>query len=286
MLDTRHVARNQPLYLDSYFGEESVFDLERYETEIDDHTRTLLGEEQLTWLMDGLATSGATWQVLGQQVLMGRMELPGGIAANRVGLLEYTDLVRLKTIIEKEENGQSLSASEQTFLDANRERMNQEVKNLLDLPILPYNLDAWDGYTVEREALLTHCRDNDVNLVVLAGDTHNAWASNLQTKEGDAVGVEFATSSVTSPGLEYYLGLDTPEAVMQGEMGATAIIPSLQYANMNDRGFMLLNFTEEKASCSWVFVDDIKAESYSRLDARTTAKHCLPGSENRTLKRS
>jgi len=49
---------------------------------------------------------------------------------------------------------------------------------------------------------------------VLAGDTHNAWASALTLKgladpalAGVKVGEEFATSSVSSPGLESYLPL-------------------------------------------------------------------------------
>src|SRR5690606_41335106 len=52
------------------------------------------------------------------------------------------------------------------------------------------------------------------NLVVLAGDTHNAWASDLYItddtgaiqRSSGSVGVEFATASVTSPGFENYVG--------------------------------------------------------------------------------
>ena len=42
------------------------------------------------------------------------------------------------------------------------------------------------------------------NLVTIAGDSHNAWAFEL-ANDGKPAGVEFATSSVTSPGLENYL---------------------------------------------------------------------------------
>ncbi|SFA99691.1 alkaline phosphatase D [Nocardioides alpinus] len=38
-------------------------------------TRSILGEEQEAWIADGLRTSTATWDVLGQQVPMGRLEL-------------------------------------------------------------------------------------------------------------------------------------------------------------------------------------------------------------------
>lgn len=35
-------------------------------------------------------------------------------------------------------------------------------------------------------------------IIVLAGDTHNAWASYLYSQKGKYVGVELATSSVSS----------------------------------------------------------------------------------------
>ena len=38
-------------------------------------SRSILGEEQEAWIADGLRTSAATWDVLGQQVPMGRLEL-------------------------------------------------------------------------------------------------------------------------------------------------------------------------------------------------------------------
>ena len=42
-------------------------------------TRQLLGTTQTQWLQAGMAQSTATWQVLGQQVLMSRMEFPASI---------------------------------------------------------------------------------------------------------------------------------------------------------------------------------------------------------------
>ena len=42
-----------------------------------DPDRTLLGEEQERWLMDGLAASGARWNVLTQQLFFARADKPG-----------------------------------------------------------------------------------------------------------------------------------------------------------------------------------------------------------------
>jgi alkaline phosphatase D len=39
-------------------------------------TRSMMGSTQMQWLQGQLAASKATWQVLGQQVLMARMAFP------------------------------------------------------------------------------------------------------------------------------------------------------------------------------------------------------------------
>ena len=91
----------------------------------------------------------------------------------------------------------------------------------------------------------------DKNLVVLSGDTHNAWASNLIDASGNAVGVEFATSSVSSPGLETYLGLEGADdaTLKQVELSFVTLINGLSYMNISQRGFMVVSFTQDEATC-------------------------------------
>ena len=131
----------------------------------------------------------------------------------------------------------------------------------------PYNLDAWDGYQYEREVIFGAAAAAGQNLVVLAGDTHNAWATNLTTAQGAAVGVEFATASVTSPGLEDFLNLDLNGALGL-EQGLGLLIDDLQYANYYDRGFSIVTFTPEKAESEWLYVDTIESTNYAMLDMR------------------
>ena len=52
-----------------------------------------------------------------------------------------------------------------------------------------------------RRRLLRSALDADANLVVLSGDSHNAWAFDLDL-DGHAAGIEIAGQSVTSPGNE------------------------------------------------------------------------------------
>ena len=151
---------------------------------------------------------------------------------------------------------------------------------------IPYNLDAWDGYAYERELVMQMAQALDKNLVVLSGDTHNAWASDLIDDSGNAVGVEFANSSVSSPGLETYLGLEGADdaTLKQVELSFVTLINGLSYMNISQRGFMVVSFTQDEATCEWIFVDSVKSTTYT-LDANSmTSLSVLPGLENRRLR--
>ncbi|MES9943228.1 MAG: alkaline phosphatase D family protein [Candidatus Thiodiazotropha sp. 6PLUC1] len=71
MLDTRIIGRDIQLnyadYIDATTGE---FDSESFTIDMSSSDRTLLGASQLAWLTDNMNQSTATWQVLGQQVLI------------------------------------------------------------------------------------------------------------------------------------------------------------------------------------------------------------------------
>lgn len=257
MLDTRIVGRDLQLSLASYFGNDGNFDVQRYTSEILDNNRTLLGTDQLNWLQEQLATN-TRWQALGQQVLMGRMELPGAVATAQLSIEDYVTLVQLA-----QADPLTLSPEQAAFLQARGP--------LLQLPSLPYNLDAWDGYPAEREQIYQTAQDNSANLVVLAGDTHNGWASNLKTSAsvGNAsVGVEFATPGVSSPGLESFLNLSSEQAIMQTEGGLTQLIENLNYTNLSDRGFLMVTFTANNVTADWIYVSSVKENTYQTLPNR------------------
>ncbi len=70
-------------------------------------------------------------------------------------------------------------------------------------------LDTWDGYTAERDRLFRRIRSAGTrNPVVLTGDIHTAYASDLLTDFDDPasarVGVELVTTSITSDGDGYH----------------------------------------------------------------------------------
>jgi len=269
MLDTRIIGRDEQLAYTNYLTQGGI-DAARFAADVGDPNRTMLGAEQRLWLETTLAGSSATWQVLGQQVLMGRMTLPAELLA---GILNPDPAVLLPLFAELATLKGRYLASDPSLTDAEIARIET---------VLPYNLDAWDGYYVEREVILETARQLQKNLVVLAGDTHNAWASNLKTGNGEQVGVEFATPGVSSPGLEDYLQL--PEAAIpDAEAAIRLLVDDLDYLNVNQRGYMLVTFTPEEARADWYFVNTVKDRNYEVVGARSAARRTLPGTGNRSL---
>ncbi|MDQ2819014.1 MAG: alkaline phosphatase D family protein [Pseudomonadota bacterium] len=256
MLDTRVIGRDKQLGYASYATGGS-FNSAAFSADLTNPARQLMGAEQTTWLQSQMSKSTATWQILGQQVLMARMLLPAPMVLGTVGYPAYFALAA------KVKAGVALSATEQQLLAAS--------------PI-PYNLDAWDGYPAARETVLNMARTLNKNLVVLAGDTHNAWASDLQDVNGQAVGVEFGVSSVTSPGFETYFPTLAPTDVAAA---LEQLIVPLQYAETATRGFCVLTVTPSETRAEYRYVDTISAKAYTARVGKTL--RTLPGAANRKI---
>ncbi|MFD0992532.1 alkaline phosphatase D family protein [Tenacibaculum geojense] len=258
MLDTRIIGRDKQLAYADYTTAQGI-NFQAFQTDLLDTSRSMLGQQQKNWLMNQVSGSNANWQIIGQQVLMGKMMMPVELL-NLLGLL-------------LSEIGANGSASPETFaafqntitsLVAIKLRVAQgdptvtteELARVNN--VAPYNLDAWDGYYMEREEILTGFENK--NVVVLAGDTHNAWYSNLTTNSGVTVGVEVATSSVSSPGLERYLGLDNTAEL---EQALQVLINDLEYLNASERGYMKLTVNAGEIKTDWYYVDSVTETTFS-----------------------
>lgn len=195
-----------------------------------DPERQLLGAAQEQWLTSGLAASksrGATWQVLVQQVLMGKVSSP-------TGLLEMLG------------DGVPPFARQRLMAAA-----------LAAQAGLPLNMDAWDGYPAARERVFKGALEADANLLVLAGDTHNAWSFDL-AQDGENVGVEFGVSSVSSPGFERNLPMVPADQLAGAVVGTNE---ELQWADTSQRGYMTVELTPTRATTEYRFVAGIRQRS-------------------------
>lgn len=263
MLDTRVLARDQQLDYANFLTATGL-NAAAFTSAMSDPARQVLGTAQSGWLQTQMSSSTATWQVLGQQVLMGRMHIPAPILLDALVPGSGVSVSAYAAIVNKARTAPAtLTAPEQAILAQ---------------PSVPYNLDAWDGYPVARETLLGTARALNKNLVVLAGDTHNAWASDLQDANGNAVGVEFATSSVTSPGFETVLPNENPAALAAG---LTELIGPLVYADTSRRGYLVVTATPAECRADWVYVSTVTSRTYTVVSDK--ALRVLPGAGNRKV---
>ena len=238
--ETRLTARSERLdYADIMGHSDNVARdlLTLHDKTLIDPARTLMGSEQEAWLYDGFAQSvrsGTKWQILAQEVVMGNMispHLPPSLLSDP----------RLSPQVSAYLKGTNAAAQ-------------------LGLPV---GLDNWGGFPAHRARLLKAAQSADADLVVLSGDSHNAWAFDLG-QDGKPAGVEFAGHSVTSPGYEEALPLP-PQAVANILIGSS---PELKWAETSRRGYMALDLTPERVTGEWVFLDTIAGRSTATVPSR------------------
>ena len=263
MLETRNLARDKQIAITELAGLEGAAKQASALAEYARADRQMLGAEQLAWLQQKMSGSQATWQVLGQQVLMARMESPVSVLSvlngdSRDPAAQQRGLEAINVYLMAKANkaaGALLTSTETDLLN--------QAKN----PKIGYNLDAWDGYIAAREAVLASALQLNKKLISLAGDTHNAWHSDL-TLMGLAnadlanvkVGEEFATPGVSSGGFEEYLPGFTPEQV---KTLFENIVDDLRWLDPSRRGYLKMTFTATEAKGEWIFVNQVLSRTYS-----------------------
>jgi alkaline phosphatase D len=102
-------------------------------------------------------------------------------------------------------------------------------------PPIVANLDQWDGYAPQRTRLLRFLADRRVaNPVVLAGDIHSTWFSDLKLNFDDpaspSVAVEFVATSVSS---DFPIAFDAPLKQVNPVLN-----PHVRYFDGSRRGYL------------------------------------------------
>lgn len=153
------------------------------------------------------------------------------------------------------------------------------------------NLDSWDGYPAEREKLLRFIKNNSItNTIVVTGDIHCTWASDLpvrandtsykpQTGEG-AAAVEFVTPSISSANINELQ--NTPPNSPQSKLIAGQlkfVNPHIKEIELDNHGYMILDIQNDKAQADWYFVDSTntknKGESFYKGYVTQSGKNSL-----------
>lgn len=194
---------------------------------LNDPARTMMGAVQEAWLAAELARSrreGRRWQVLAQQTVMGDRIMPQR-AVEWVG----------------PEAPDYLKRGARVGVAAGKLGM-------------AYDFDAWAGFPAARARLLAAAQRADADLVVLSGDSHNAWANDLAA-DGRAAGVEIATQSVTSPGIEQQASLAAPADVAAAIRAAN---PALAWCDTSHRGYTSVQLTPDAVTAEWHFLRTVR----------------------------
>jgi alkaline phosphatase D len=130
------------------------------------------------------------------------------------------------------------------------------------------NPDQWDGYRPARERLYQHLLDHSIdNNVVLTGDIHSSWCSDLTLNPWDpsgydpltgrgVLGAEFVTPGVTSPGP---IPDPATAAAVAGQLRLAS--PHMKYIDLYRRGYGVLDLNRQRALCSIYHVDRVDALS-------------------------
>lgn len=204
----------------------SMLDLRSYRSQqaggvaVDDPNRTITGHAQMDWLLSGLAASQAKWKIVGNPVMISRLDF-GTLPAWLLGPL--SDLIGLP------QNGFTVDT------------------------------DDWDGYNADREHLVNFMREQGLsNVVFITGDIHSSWANELTTRSTvlSPTAVEFVVTSVSSDNFDDFTHVppDTLSLVAAGLLrGAN---PHVKWAELDQHGYGVLDVTPERCRMDYYFLTD------------------------------
>ncbi|TFY78407.1 hypothetical protein EWM64_g5606 [Hericium alpestre] len=140
-----------------------------------------------------------------------------------------------------------------------------------------FDLDAWDGYRANRQRVLDHLyRGRIDNTIVLSGDSHANWVSDLAhpndtsydpvTGHG-AIGVEFAGTAVSSSS-SFGTNIQ-PAAADKISDVLVAVNRNLQWSEGSYRGFYTLTINPNTLTATYWAMN---STSSANLDAFVSAK--------------
>ena len=149
---------------------------------------------------------------------------------------------------------QSLDASASTWnVLAQQVTMAETYFPPTDGSAIEYYNDAWTGYPAARARILDHLVQNAIsNPVVLTGDIHTSWASNLLSDwtnpDSAVIGSEYVCTSITAGGME-------PATFLQGYKDAFDYI---RFFDPRHGGFTLAEVTPALWKSDFFVVDNME----------------------------
>jgi phosphodiesterase/alkaline phosphatase D-like protein len=235
-LETRLMARSKQLnYSDIVPTLTSPEAIERFRTGLlADPARQMLGPVQLDHVGGTLAASvqrGEPWRLVANQIIMAEIVAPN--------LEPYTD--------------------EETLAELEQEW--DQVRDFVKFTTLglPLNLDAWDGYPAARERFYARAHAAGArDLLVLTGDTHEAWANDLHDRSGNHMGVELGTTGVTSPAPTQYL----KDKAFDYSLLLRRQNRDVRFHDPMHNGYLAVTLDGDEGMAEFVALDTVRAPTY------------------------
>lgn len=175
-----------------------------------------------------------------------RTDQPGGFAAD-FGLASAGTANTTGTLTGEDQEAwlkDGLATSSARWNVIAQQVMMSRIKfpNPLLVPPVLANLDQWDGYAPQRTRLLQYLSDARIaNPVVLAGDIHSTWLSELKLDfdrpEQASVAVEFVATSISS---DFPAATDASIKSMNARLN-----PHVRYFDGSRRGYLRCEVTEQ-----------------------------------------
>tara|TARA_B110000003_G_scaffold169274_1_gene169119 strand:+ start:594 stop:2183 length:1590 start_codon:yes stop_codon:yes gene_type:complete len=227
MLDTRYFYRDKQVDINTFI-DNGIIDKERYKESLNQE-RSLLGADQHSWI-EQTVSNKFKWSLFGQQLLIGPKYLPA------------------------------------LFRDFNRNELPNYLKNIIDIAgaKLPYNTDQWDGYPKARAKFYENIKASQSS-IILAGDSHDSWLSNLYNNQNKFIGIEIGAPSITSPNSVDTFGknIDKIEEAFRSEN------KDLAWIDGKNKGYVELAISNKDIKVSYHYVSTVKSSNYQSLKPMT-----------------
>jgi alkaline phosphatase D len=149
------------------------------------------------------------------------------------------------------------------------------------------NLDIWQGYPVEREALLRTIRDKVDDVIFVTGDYHVFMAGDVRTANGETVATEFVGGSITSSSNEEILAIagingygtpDDPKVPKSIVDGILKFNPWLDQYDPIHHGYVVCEASAKTFKATFKKVDTIRRKAFKVFNTKTyTVKRGVAG---------
>lgn len=143
---------------------------------------------------------------------------------------------------------------------------NQVMFAPLKLGSVYFSNDQWDGYQGDRNRIISHVMNNNIeNVAVITGDIHTSW--------GNDVPIEGASYNPTTGAGSAFVEFITP-SISTGSPVSNTLLPlieltnpHLKYVDLVHYGYLVLDMDTTRIQSDWYHVSTLQSTNYTATRA-------------------